>query len=447
MLSDRLQQVTVVGAAGKMGRGIALLLLQAMARQDAELTGRVGSENYRLVLIDADDQRLATLWDYLKPALTKYAIQNMNALRGYFAKRNDLIENSDMIAAFVDGAFRMLRLSQDVSAARDSRLVFEAVAEDVSVKRQLYQSLRQFLSPDTIYCTNTSSIPISTLDAEAQLGHRLIGFHFYNPPPLQKLVELIPAEQGAPDLIQLAQELGKQLGKTLVMAKDVAGFIGNGHFMRELCYADERVKILSKDFPQEQTIYLLNSITQQFLLRPMGIFQLVDYVGIDVCQGILKVMRRHIPDEIFRCDLVDQMISLGVSGGQAPDGSQKPGFFQYVNGQPVAVFDATKVRYEQLSHATWKRLFDQELAPIPARAEPWSRLVKDSMRKEKLQQYFKELFQERTLGAQEAQHFLLRSRAIAEQLVDNRVAADGKDVNTVLELGFSHLYGPMNSFY
>lgn len=446
-MQQLLRQVAVLGAAGKMGRGIAYLLLQEMAREEAERTGRVGAGDYRLVLIDTYEQGLDTLWPYFKPQLIKYAGQNINALRRYFAKRTDLIENSEMIDEFVDGALLLVRRSTDLHAAKGVQWIFEAIAEDFELKKQTFQALRKLLHPSALFFTNTSSIPISYLDQQAQLDHRIIGFHFYNPPPLQKLVELIPCRDSTKETIEAAQELGRRLGKTLVNAHDVAGFIGNGHFMREVIYAFHRVQQLASQASLEESVYLLNRVTQKLLLRPMGIFQLIDYVGLDVCQKILIVMKSHISGENFDCPLLNELLAKGVRGGQQADGSQKDGIFRYENGQLTAIYSVKKGSYETLAGASWVERCDNEVAPLPKSAESWSRLHKDPHRTDKLKGYFAEIQQSQSRGAVEACAYLRRSRDIAEKLVADGVAPTPADVNTVLQLGFSHLYGPMNRYF
>lgn len=432
-MTQQIKRVAVIGAAGKMGRGIALLLLQEMARSEAESTGNVGRGEFRLTLIDADEVRLNGLWIYLKPHLVKYAGQNINALRRAFAKRIDLIENSDMIEAFVEGSLAMLARSTDPMAARGSELVFEAVAEELEIKVKLLRALKAILGPTAYYFSNTSSIPIGVLDREAGLDQKIIGFHFYNPPPLQKLVELIPCEGCAPELVQMSEELGKRLGKRLVHSRDIAGFIGNGHFMREVCYACQRVQVLAKSSSREEAITFLNRVTQNYLLRPMGIFQLIDYVGIDVCHHILATMQRYLPKEQFAAPLLDEMLKLGIRGGQEGDGTQRPGFFRYEQGKPIAVFALEQRDYGVLPHMPW---FDQ----IPG-GETWSRLVKDPKRAEKLRTFFQELSKENHPAAEEARTYLHYSKQVAEKLVKDGVAARIEDVNAVLELGFGHLYG------
>src|SRR6185295_15214336 len=106
--------------------------------------------------------------------------------------------------------------------------------------------------PDAYFLTNTSSIPISALSQSAELGGRLLGYHFYNPPAVQKLVEVITARNTEPALVELGNELGKLLEKTLVPSHDVAGFIGNGHFIREGLFALERFRELRESWPDAE---------------------------------------------------------------------------------------------------------------------------------------------------------------------------------------------------
>ena len=120
--------------------------------------------------------------------------------------------------------------------------------ENLDLKVKLLSRIISHNSRDAWFFTNTSSIPISELNAKANLNGRLIGFHFYNPPAVQKLVELISAESTLPDLADFARQFAKKLRKTVVPSHDVAGFIGNGHFMRDALYAVAEVERLAEDF-------------------------------------------------------------------------------------------------------------------------------------------------------------------------------------------------------
>ena len=124
-------------------------------------------------------------------------------------------------------------------------------------------------------------------------------------------------------------KLAKRLKKIVVHSKDEAGFIGNGHMMREVVFACKKVEELSRDYSLEESIYLINRVTQDWLVRPMGIFQLMDYVGLDVCQHIGHIMRTYLKDPSLKVELIDRIVKNGVLGGQNPDGTQKNGFFSY----------------------------------------------------------------------------------------------------------------------
>ena len=172
-----------------------------------------------------------------------------------------------------------------------------------------------------------------------------MGFHFYNPPPVQKLVEVIYPDNSDPSLKTMASELGKALGKVLIESKDVAGFIGNGFFIREIHYAGEQVMRLAKERPLVEAIETVNRVTQDYLLRPMGLFELIDYVGLDIAHRIKGIMQSYLPREDFSCDLIDRMLAAGITGGQRPDGSHKAGFLNYENNIPAGIYSLEKKAY------------------------------------------------------------------------------------------------------
>ncbi len=204
------------------------------------------------------------------------------ALRELYQERDDIVENGEVIQEFVTEVGRRISLSTDLASARGSHLVFEAIVENQDVKVGVYSRLREMCSPETFFLTNTSSIPISVLDDKADLGGRIDRIHFYNPPPVQKLVEVISADRTRKDLVDLGTELGKVLRKTLIPSNDVAGFIGNGHFTRNGSALAEVERLRKDGCSFVEATYMVNKVSQDFLVRPMGIFQLIDYVGVDV---------------------------------------------------------------------------------------------------------------------------------------------------------------------
>jgi len=419
MLIDEIGlHMAVLGAAGKMGSGISLLLLQEIADRDDTI----------LTLYDTNYKGFVFLKEYLRDHLTKYAEKEINRLRKKYAEREDLIDNAEMIQTYVIEALDRVRYVAAAEECSSANLIFEAIIENVDAKVELFKRIDHGAKKNPFYLTNTSSIPISILQKKGDLRDRIIGYHFYNPPAVQKLLEIIIPAKIDPQLQELALNLGERLKKTVVMSNDIAGFIGNGHFIREVAAACQKERALNKKMSQVEAIKLINRITQNYMLRPMGIFQLIDYVGIDVAHHIAKIMTQYLPGHEFTDPLIDSMVKAGVLGGQNPDGSQKAGFFKYEKGKPVAVYDIERSAYVALQDENHLEL-------------SWKTLAKDNDRREKISQFFHKLWQENSLESQLTQEFLARSQAIAHGLVKDGVARSIKDVDTVLQNGFFHLYG------
>lgn len=416
-LKDALKCVAIIGAAGKMGRGIALLLLQEMTIDS------IGSSDYRLYLIDSNENAFNDLKAYLKTHLIKYAEKNINFVRSLYDQNPLIISNEDVIKAFVEQGMNLLYFTTAIQEAKDAHLIFEAIIEDIPVKVNLFTSLAKLCQHNTLFLSNTSSIPITLLEEKSGLKGQLIGFHFYNPPHIQRLVEVIYPKHATEEQKKLAAELGKRLKKVLVESKDVAGFIGNGHFIREAAFAAQKVDELAKTMAQTDAIYLVNQVTQDYLLRPMGIFQLLDYVGIDVAKKIGDIMKVKIP-------LIDQMIRAGILGGQFPDGSQKDGFFKYKKNAPTEIYDLKSNSYIPLPQISLKQDVN------------WKQLVHDAHKKEKLKLYFQNLQKQTSKESELAKAFLHHSKQIGQQLVQEGICHTEQDLNLVLENGFYHLYGP-----
>jgi 3-hydroxyacyl-CoA dehydrogenase len=442
-LDERLSLVSVIGAAGKMGSGITLLLAQEMAR--LSLLPEHRGTTFRLNAVDLNPEGLRGLQEYIHVQALKAAEKNAVSLRGLYSDRPDLVENSEIIEDFVHRVESMVWPSTDLGAAKGSRLVFEAIVERIPVKVAVLKDLKTACAADAFFLTNTSSVPIGLLDSEAGLEGRILGYHFYNPPPVQKLVEIIRSGATRDDAAAVAAELGKRLRKTLIPSKDVAGFIGNGHFIRDGLHGLAETARLAKQHGWVKALYMVNRISQDWLVRPMGIFQLIDYVGIDVFKFIQDVMDKFL-DENLQSETIDALIARKVLGGQNPDGSQKPGFFTYERGRITSVYDLDKGVYVPMDLKGWTGEADALLGALPERFRGWKALSGAPDKDAALKTHFAELDRMNTPGAEIARAYLRRSREIARGLVSSGVAAKPEDVNGVLTSGFYHLYGPINEF-
>ncbi|HTX87871.1 MAG TPA: 3-hydroxyacyl-CoA dehydrogenase family protein [Bacteroidales bacterium] len=438
---ERLQNVTILGAAGKMGSGI--LLLTALEMADLSLRPENRKKSFALNAMDVSQEALAGVMKYLKAQVVKAAEKKTVSLRSFYADRPDLIENYDIVDQYVTDVLSLVRPCTRLECAFESTMVFEAIKEDPALKVKILSTIREKNPNTPWFFTNTSSIPITELDEKAGLEGRIIGFHFYNPPAIQKLVEVIKSKHTLPEVEAFALQYAKSLRKVVVPANDFAGFIGNGHFMRDILYAAGEVDKLKEKMTYTEAVYTINHISQDWLIRPMGIFQLIDYVGIDVCSYIMSVMNPYLKNEDLHSPLLDKMLALNIYGGQFSDGSQKDGFLKYEKSRPVAVFDLDSKTYKPM--ADLQKSVQEKLGAAPE-MKPWKSVVGDPAKEEVLKKYFSGLKTINSTGAELARSYAARSKEIGKFLVSSGVALSDKDVNTVLLTGFYHAYGPINDY-
>ena len=440
--TERFENVTVMGAAGKMGSGI--LLLTALEMADMSLKQENKGKTFLLYALDISQPALSGLMKYIQAQVVKAAEKKVVGLRKVYAEHRDLVENCDIINQYVMDIMNIIRPVTTLESAYESTLIFEAASENPDLKIKLFSQINQNNKRKPWFFTNTSSIPIGYLDKEAKLEGRILGVHFYNPPAVQKLVEVIKAETTKPELAEFATQFIKNLRKIEVPSNDFAGFIGNGHFMRDALHGMSEAQIFAKEMPFVEAVYTINKVSQDYLIRPMGIFQLIDYVGIDVCQYIMKVMAPHVKDENIHSPLLDKFMEMGVKGGQNHDGSQKDGFLKYEKGKVTGIYDPDKKQYVATVDIVSK--CDERLGALPKAILPWKAVVGNPKKEEIFKNYFAELATMNTLGANIAKKYLLWSKTIGQKLVMDKVAFSEKDVNTVLLTGFFHAYGPINDY-
>ena len=440
---ERLRNVTVLGAAGKMGSGI--LLLTAVEMADLSLKKENAGKPFCLNAMDLSHEGLAGLLRYLKVQVTKIAEKKIVWLRKMYADRADLIENEEILNQYVFDVLSIVRPVTKLEAAYESNLVFEAVSENKDLKVKILSQIDQNNPNNPWYFTNTSSVPINIIDNEAKLGGRVLGFHFYNPPAVQKLVELIVTDNVETEANEFAKLYAKNLGKIVVPSNDFAGFIGNGHFMRDALFAIKKAQELSKEYGLAKSIYLVNKVAQDYLVRPMGIFQLIDYVGVDVVQFIMNVMNPFLKDEDLHSELLDQMMEAGVKGGQMSSGAQKDGFLKYEKGRPVAIYNVEKGKYIDIADIQEK--CDEVLGKHPNPKISWKSTIRRRDKDQVFAEFFATMKSMPDFGARLGMEYGKRSNEIGRKLVSDGVAFNEADVNTVMLTGFFHAYGPVNDYF
>lgn len=438
--TNRIQNVAVLGAAGKMGSGI--LYLNTLHISQIALSPENVNKTFTIYAIDQSHERLNGLLKYTRDLLLKWAEKNIVWLRTAYAERADLIENREIIQEYLENAMALIKPTTRIESAFESTLIFEAIIENIELKTQLLGTIKKNNQLNPWFLTNTSSIPIEKINTKAQLEGNIIGCHFYNPPAIQKLIEVIELKNGNKELSAWVYDFGKMLGKVMVPSNDIAGFIGNGFFMRDLLFGIKKTGQLPDEFNFAESVLLIDTLTRDFMLRPMGIFQLCDYVGIDVCSFILNVMNSYLPENM-QSELLLELLEKKISGGQNSDGSQKAGLFTYAKGKIETVYDIHTGQYVPVELLTPK--IKTYLGELPETLN-WKNLAGNRDKKILVQQFFEAMNQSNTPGARLAMEYLRKMKSIGESLVTQGVTETAENVNTVMVTGFHHLYGPINEY-
>jgi 3-hydroxybutyryl-CoA dehydrogenase len=301
----RYQKIGIIGS-GAMGAGIAQVA--AMAGCDVIVT-----DQYETALIKARDT--------IQFSLNK------------FVERGKLSDQESV------AIFGRVHYGNGLNGMEDRDLVIEAAMEDLSVKQEIFQSLEKTCTESCILATNTSSLSIASIASACRIPERVLGLHFFNPPALMPLVEVIPAIQTTSGL---ASELSKEMrnwGKLPVMAKDTPGFIVN-RIARP--FYGEALRIMEEDIADPSTIDF--AMTQAGGFR-MGPFTLMDFIGHDVNYAVTEsVFKAFYYDPRYKPSFIQQrMVEAGYLGQKSGKG-----FYTYIDeieAKPEPVKDETLSSY------------------------------------------------------------------------------------------------------
>jgi len=217
-----------------------------------------------------------------------------------------------------------IEATDDISRARDADLVVEAVFEDIEVKRELWRRLDELAPEATLFATNTSSISIDALAGSLSPGRkrRFAGMHFFSPVPVMPLIELIRGHATSDATEAAIRALAEELGKQLIVSADRPGFLVNRILMPLLA---EAMRTLEEGTGTAEDI---DTGAKVGLNHPMGPLELADFIGLDVCLGVMRVLHEGIGGEHFKpprvlVDLVEAG-HLGQKTGR--------GFYTYPRG-------------------------------------------------------------------------------------------------------------------
>jgi len=289
-----IQTISVIGA-GTMGNGIAHVFAQ---------------NGFKVTLIDVSqtqlDKALATISKNLDRQLSKGNI------------------TEELKQTCLQNITTQTSLSAGV---KNAQVVVEAATENEALKLKIFKEIDEVAPVDCILATNTSSISITKIAAVTKRPAQIIGMHFMNPVPVMKLVEVINGYATNKKVTQTIVELCKKLGKIPCEVNDYPGFIANRILMPMI---NEAIYSLYEGVADVEEI---DTVMKLGMAHPMGPLQLADFIGLDVCHSILKVLQDGFGNPKYApCPLLSNMVAAGFLGAKSGEG-----FYKYVAGSKELV--------------------------------------------------------------------------------------------------------------
>lgn len=205
--------------------------------------------------------------------------------------------------------------TMDFNELRDADLVVEVVAENMPVKKEIFETLDKICKPEAILATNTSSLSITEIAACTARPERVVGMHFFNPVPMMKLVEVISGQLTAQEVHDKAVEIAAQVGKTPVSVEEAPGFVVNRILIPMI---NEGVGILADGVAKRENI---DEAMKLGANHPMGPLALADLIGLDVCLAIMEVLYTEFGDSKYRPHpLLRKMVRANLLGRKTGKG-------------------------------------------------------------------------------------------------------------------------------
>ena len=279
-----IEVIGVIGA-GTMGNGIAHVCAKS---------------GYKVVLVEVEqrflDRGLATI--------TKNLARE--------------VEKGKLSAADRDAALARIQPSLDRKDLAACQLVIEAASEKFEIKQQLFRDLDEICPKETILASNTSSISITKLAGQTKRPDRVIGMHFFNPVPMMKLVEVIRGIATSDETFAAVKSTSEKLGKTPVLVNDAPGFAANRVLLPMI---NEAIYAVMEGVATPEAV---DEVFKLGMAHPMGPLTLADFIGLDVCLDIMRVLHAGLGDSKYRpCPLLVRMVDAGWLGRKSGRGFYK----------------------------------------------------------------------------------------------------------------------------
>ncbi|MDP6156410.1 MAG: 3-hydroxybutyryl-CoA dehydrogenase [Candidatus Thermoplasmatota archaeon] len=270
-----IKKIGVIGA-GVMGHGIALV----SAKSGYTVTMRDIEERFI-------EKGLANIEKFLKRSVAKGRMTE---------------EEMALVLARITTTVHMEDL-------QDCDLIIEAIIENADLKKKVFSELDGFCPPETIFASNTSTIPITEMASATERPDRFIGMHFMNPVPLMKLIEVINGLRTSRETCEVIMALAGDMGKIPIEVNDYPGFVANRILLPMI---NEAVYCLMEGVATREAI---DSVMKLGMNHPMGPLALADLIGLDVCLFIMEVLYEGFSDSKYRpCPLLRKMVNAGYLG-------------------------------------------------------------------------------------------------------------------------------------
>jgi 3-hydroxybutyryl-CoA dehydrogenase len=287
-------KVSVIGA-GQMGNGIAHVLAQS---------------GHSVTLVDVAQERL------------------VQALATIGRNMDRQVTKGTLSVADKNAALARIGISTELAeGVNQADLAVEAAAENVDLKLKIFKEMDAYAPAACILATNTSSISITRIAAVTGRPGQVIGMHFMNPVPVMKLVEVIRGYDTTDAVTRTIMDLSTAMGKVPVEVNDYAGFVSNRILMPMINEAIETI------FQGVGGVAEIDTVMKLGMAHPMGPLQLADFIGLDTCLAILRVLQEGFGNPKYApCPLLVRMVAAGKLGAKSGEG-----FYKYTQGSKEAV--------------------------------------------------------------------------------------------------------------
>jgi len=277
-----MKNISVIGA-GTMGNGIAHVFAQ---------------NGYQVNLIDVSQEALEKAVKTISRNLDRMvAKEKITELQ----KKNTLNN--------------LTTISEIKSGVENAELVIEAATENLDIKLSIFKEIDLHCPKECILSTNTSSISITKIAANTSRADKVIGMHFMNPVPIMKLIEVIKGYSTSTQTLETIMKLSKKIGKSPVEVNDFPGFVANKILIPMI---NEAIITLHEGVAGVEEI---DTVMKLGMAHPMGPLQLADFIGLDVCLAILKVLQQGFgTDKYAPCPLLVNMVTAGKLGVKSGEG-------------------------------------------------------------------------------------------------------------------------------